>query len=393
MKLIIYAHSWAPSVGGVETITMVLARGFAAWKANHPGEEIAVTLVTETAASGMNDVAFPFRVVRRPGFRQLVQLIREADLVHMAGPSLLPSAIALMMRKSAVIEHHGFQAVCPNGQLLYEPTQTPCPGHFMARRYNMCIRCNSKLGRLTSLKMWLLTFPRRWFSQNVSANIVPTSWLGSLLQLNRMKTIVHGTPQALVSPPESRSTSTMPVFVFLGRLVSTKGVRVLIEAASLLKAKHHKFQVRVIGDGPQRQELEKLARDLGVQNHVQFLGYIPDEQSAVSLRDVTAVVMPSLGGEVFGLVAAENMQRGRLVIASDLGALSEVLGDSGMTFATGDAGDLVRCMERVIANPGLAEEIGRRASRRMTAMFTGDQMIAAHVQVYRETCRRLANVG
>jgi glycogen(starch) synthase len=386
MKLVIYAHSWAPSVGGVETITMILARGFAAWKANHPGEEIAVTLVTETAARGMSDVAFPFRVVRRPGFRQLVQLIREADLLHMAGPSLIPSAIALMMRKPAVIEHHGFQAVCPNGQLFYEPTQTPCPGHFMARRYNMCIHCNSKPGKLTSLKMWLLTFPRRWLSQNVSANIVPTAWLGSLLQLNRMKTIVHGTP-TLVSLPESWVTSTIPVFVFLGRLVSTKGVRVLIEAAHILKAKHHEFQVRVIGDGPQRQELEKLARDLGVENHVQFLGYVSDEQWAASLRDVTAVVMPSLGGEVFGLVAAENMRRGRLVIASNLGALSEVLGDSGMTFATGDAGDLVTCMERVIANPGLADEIGRRASQRMATMFTVDQMIAAHVQLYRETGR------
>jgi glycogen(starch) synthase len=387
MKLTIYAHSWAPSVGGVETITMILARGFAAWKANHPGEEIAVTLVTQTPTSGMNDAAFPFRVVRRPGFRQLVRLIREADLVHMAGPSLLPSAIAWLIRKPAVIEHHGFQSICPNGQLLYEPTETPCPGHFMAHRYGQCIRCNSNLGRLASVKMWLLAFLRRWLSQSVSANIVPTAWLGSLLQLNRMKTIVHGLPP-LILVPESRVTSTIPVFVFLGRLVSTKGVRILIEAASFLKAKNCKFQVRIIGGGPQCQELEKLARDLGVQSHVQFLGYVSTEQCGATLQDVTAVVMPSLGGEVFGLVAAENMQMGRLVIASDLGALSEVLGDSGMTFATGDAVDLARCMEKVIASPRLADEVRERASRRIAAMFTQEQMIAAHVQVYREICGR-----
>ena len=157
---------------------MAFARGLAAREANHSGKEIEITLVTQTPASGMNDSVLPFRVVRRPGFRRSVHLIREADLVHMAGPSLLPSAIAWLIGKPAVIEHHGFQSICPNGQLLYEQTKTPCPGHFMARRYGECIRCNSKVGRLTSMKMWLLTFPRRWLSQRVSANIVPTSWLG-----------------------------------------------------------------------------------------------------------------------------------------------------------------------------------------------------------------------
>jgi glycogen(starch) synthase len=385
MKLVIYAHSWAPSVGGVETITMILARGFAAWKANHPGEEIAVTLVTQTPASGMNDAAFPFRVVRRPGFRQLVRLIREADLVHMAGPSLLPTAIAWLVRKPAVIEHHGFQSICPNGQLLYEPTETPCPGHFMAHRYGQCIRCNSNLGRLASVKMWLLAFPRRWVAQRVTANILPTSWLGSQLRLNQMKTIVHGLPPH-TPPSQRRVASRVSTFVFLGRLVSTKGIRVLIEATGFLKAKHREFQVRVIGDGPQREELENLVRTLGLQEYVNFLGYLPPERLEESLRDATVVVMPSLGGEVFGLVAAENMQQGRLVIASDIGALSEVLGDAGMTFATGNAEGLSRCMEIIINEPSLADEIGKKGARRIANLFTADQMITEHVRFYQELC-------
>jgi glycosyltransferase involved in cell wall biosynthesis len=387
MKVLLYTHSWAPSVGGVETVTIVLARGLAGWEATHSGEEVAITLVTQTPANGMDDSAFPFRVVRRPGFGQLRRLIRDADVVHMAGPSLVPTAIAWLMRKPAVIEHHGFQTVCPNGQLLYEPTQTPCPGHFMARRYGECIRCNSKLGSLGSAKLWMLTFPRRWLSQRVSANVMPTSWLGSLLQLNRAKTIHHGLP-ALEAPPERRVRSTFPVFVFLGRLVGTKGVRVLIEAAGLLRARHREFQVRIVGDGPERQELEKLAQDLGVHSHVRFIGYVPAERLEESLVDATAVVMPSLGGEVFGLVAAENMQRGRLVIASDIGALAEVLGDAGMTFPTGDSEGLARCMESIIADPMLAEEIGQKAIRRVAQLFVADQMVREHMRLCEETCSR-----
>jgi glycosyltransferase involved in cell wall biosynthesis len=391
MKLLIYARDWAPSVGGVQTIVKTLADGLADWSSKHSEAPIEVTLLTQTPAGDMNDSQLPYRVVRNPGVMDFIREIRRADVVHLAGPTLASLIIGYLLRKPTVIEHHGFQAICPNGQLLYEPTQTPCPGHFMARRYGECIRCNSKLGRLTSVKMWMLTFPRRWLSQRVTANIMPTSWLGSLLQLNRAKTILHGLPPC-ESPPKSRVPSSPPTFVFLGRLVSTKGVRVLIEATSLLKAKHREFQVRVIGDGPERQELEKLVRDLGIQSYVRFLGYVPVERLEQNLADATAVVMPSLGGEVFGLVAAENMQRGRLVIASDIGALSEVLGDAGMTFATGDAESLAGCMESIIADPLLAEQIGQTALRRITQVFSEDKMVSNHMRVYQESLSRSTQV-
>jgi glycosyltransferase involved in cell wall biosynthesis len=387
MKLLIYARDWAPSVGGVQTIVKTLADGLADWSSKHSGDVIELTLLTQTPAGRMNDSKLPYRVVRSTGLMDFIREIRKADVVHLAGPTILPLVIAYLLRKPTVIEHHGFQAICPNGQLLYEPTQTPCPGYFMVRQYGECIRCNSKLGKLMSVKTWMLTFPRRWLSQRVSANIVPTSWLGSLIKLNRAKTILHGLPPR-ESPPERRVRSTVPTFVFIGRLVTTKGVRVLIKAAGLLKARHREFEVRIIGDGPERQELEKLARDMGVQSYVQFRGYIGDERLEESLQDATAVVMPSLGGEVFGLVAAENMQQRRLVVASDIGALSEVLGDAGMTFATGDAESLARCMESIIADPSLAEQLGQKARRRIAQVFSADQMVSNHVQVYQERCSR-----
>jgi glycosyltransferase involved in cell wall biosynthesis len=383
MKLLIYARDWAPSVGGVQTIVKTLADGLADWSSKHSEEAIEVTLLTQTPAGSMNDSQQPYRVIRKPGFMDFIREIRRADVIHLAGPTFVPLVIGYLLRKPTVIEHHGFQAICPNGQLVYEPTQTLCPGHFMARRYGECIRCNSKLGRLTSAKMWMLTFPRRWFSQRAAANIVPTTWLGSLLQLNRLKTIFHGLPPREPSP-ERGVISTVPIFLFLGRLVSTKGVRVLIEAAGVLKAKHREFQVRIIGDGPERRELETLVRDLGIGSYVRFLGYVPEERLEECLEDATAVVMPSLGGEVFGLVAAENMQMGRLVIASNIGALSEVLGDAGMAFRTGDAESLVGCMEAIIADPLIANTIGQKAFRRIAQLFAADLMVREHMQTYRE---------
>lgn len=381
MKLLLYTHSWAPSIGGVETVTMVLARGLAKWGATRGGEEIAVTLVTPTPAGSMSDLELPFRVVRQPSLRTLFRLFRQSDVIHLAGPVLLPMVLGMMLRKPIIIEHHGFQTICPNGQLLYEPMQALCPGYFMAKRYGACVRCNSAHSKLTSIKMWILTFPRRWLSQRASANIMPTSWLASLLKLNRAEMILHGI-SPLQEGAEKRFTSSVPVFAFLGRLVGTKGARVLLEAAGLLKAKHREFKVRIIGSGPERQGLEELVRKLGIEGYVQFLGYVSAEKLEEILIDATAIVIPSLAGEVFGLVAAEVMQRGRLVIYSDIGAFAEVVGDAGMQFPVGDAEGLALCMENALANPALAEEIGRKASRRIAEMFTLDQMIRNHVQVY-----------
>src|SRR5438094_904010 len=141
------------------------------------------------------DASLPFRVVRRPSLLELLRLIRAADVIHLAGPSFIPMLLGLFLRKPVVVEHHGFQTICPNGQLLYEPTQTPCPGHFMAGRHSECIRCNAQLGLLGSLKLWLLTFPRRWLCTRARSNIMPTEWLSTLLRLPRSTTIYHGLPE------------------------------------------------------------------------------------------------------------------------------------------------------------------------------------------------------
>jgi glycosyltransferase involved in cell wall biosynthesis len=387
MKILLYTHAFAPKVGGQETIVMFLAQRLAISALPGSLEPQELVVATPTPSNGMNDAALPFRVVRQPNLATLFSLMHQADVVHLAGPALLPLVMGLTLRKPMVVEHHGFQAVCPNGQLLYEPEQAPCPGHFMAGRYGKCIGCNAFQGYPRSVKMWLLTFPRRWLCQHVSANILPSEWLGTLLQLNRMKKIVHGIPPPEAAPAR-RVVPQLPAFAFLGRLVSTKGVRVLLEAAQQLNAKGLAFRVKIIGQGPAREALEQLVEDLRIQDCVQFLGYVRKEELEECLAGVAAVVMPSLGGEVFGLVAAENMQRGRLVIVSDIGALAEVVGDAGLKFMPGDVAGLARCMEDIVANPTFAEGLREKASHRAAQTFADDQMAKEHLRLYEELCGR-----
>lgn len=362
---------------------MQLARGLSGLPADSPHGPVEVVVVTQTPGRGYPDSSLPFRVVRRPSPLRLVRLLREASVVHLAGPSFLPLLLALLLRKAMVVEHHGFQTACPNGQMMHRPSELPCPGHFMAGRHLECWRCNAPDGWLQSFKMWLLTFPRRRLCRLVDVNITPTDWLGTVLQLPRQATIHHGV--GIAPDTSARPTfSEVPIFAFLGRLVSTKGVRVLLEAAAQLKDRGRSVRLLMIGDGPERARLEARVRELQLGACVQFRGPLAAGALEEALAGVTAVVLPSLGGEVFGLAVAENMMCGRAVVVSELGSLAEVVGEAGLRFRPGDATELAERLQRILDDPAQLRGLGAKAKLRATSLFGLQRMIERHLSVYRK---------
>lgn len=383
MNVLIYSHAFAPSIGGIETVVLALARGIAQFGKPNRQAEFEVVLATETPAGNFDDGALPFAVVRQPGVQKLWRLVRGVEVVHVAGPALPPILLARLAGKPIVVEHHGFQTICPNGQLFIEPGATPCPGHFMAGHHAICLRCNAAQGWLRSIRLWLLTFVRRLLCKGVNANIVPTVWLGGLLNLPCTNHIPHGISRLVQFPP-GPGNANPPVVAFQGRLVSTKGVRVLLEAARILAEQNRKFELLIIGDGPERSSLEQFVRDARLADRVRFTGQLGADQLETALSSASVVVVPSLGGEVFGLVVAENMLRGLPVIASDLGALAEVLGEARSTFRTRDAADLAAKLTSLLDDRELAQRLGRQAQSRALQLCDPERMIESHARIYRD---------
>jgi glycosyltransferase involved in cell wall biosynthesis len=94
--------------------------------------------------------------------------------------------------------------------------------------------------------------------------------------------------------------------------------------------------------------------------------------------------MPSVCEETAGLAAIEHMMRGRLVIASDIGGLAEVVGKAGFLSLAGDAEALARRMKQVIQSPELVETLGKCARARALELFQKNNMIKEHAEVYRQ---------
>jgi glycogen(starch) synthase len=392
MKLLIYVHSWAPSVGGVETSTRILAEGLAKWGSNHPAEKIAVTLATQTPAGSMNDSQLPYRVVRNPGFRDLIREIRKADVVHLAGPTLFPLIIGHLLGRPTIVEHHGYQVGCPNGMLLLEPQKTQCPGHFMAGRYGRCLECNSHtMGWWTSLKTLLLIFPRRWLCKKIVANVTITDHVSLRLALPRSRTIYYGIENVEPRPIHAQDAVEKPLrLAYLGRLVSEKGLPVLFRAVQLLQKDGLAYHLTVIGDGPERDRLEALASEMGINRCLTFTGEIQRRQVDQTLRKMDVVVMPSLCEETAGLAAIEQMMSGGAVIVSDIAGLSEVVGDTGLKFVPGNSEELFSSLKVVAKDRSKILQLGSIARARALKEFSVERFLTQHAELYREVRKAIS---
>ena len=172
------------------------------------------------------------------------------------------------------------------------------------------------------------------------------------------------------------------VFACVGRLVEEKGVNVLLEASSILLRSGFRLRVIVVGDGPERERLETQNRAAGTDGVIEFTGMLVGEALARRLDGVDAIVMPSICEETAGLSAMEQMERGRLVIASDIGGLSEIVGDAGLKFRPGDAAGLAAAMQSALVDPGLVEDLGRKGAERARRLFLSERMVLEHLEAY-----------
>ena len=395
MKLLVYSHFFAPSVGGVETIVLSLARGLAELRKPGGDPEFEVSLATQTPADIFDDGSLPFRVVRRPTLIQLWDLIRASDAVHFAGPSLAPLFLTFLARKPAVVEHHGYQAICPNGLLLHRPDEAVCPGHFLGRNYLECVRClRQECSAFRSWRRLLMMFPRHFFARCATANVAISDHAMRRCALPRSSVVYHGIEDPLEGrrPIDAASLSDGKIcFAYVGRLVSEKGIPVLLEASRLLSEEGHSFEVRLIGDGPERSNVEAIIARDRLESCVRITGFLTGASFAETLRDVCVVVMPSVWEETAGLAAIEQMMRGRLVIASDIGGLGEVLDGTGVKCPPGDPAALARAMRDVLRQPTLIDSLGKTARERALQLFVRGRMIAEHAQLYRKVVQDLEN--
>ncbi len=182
-------------------------------------------------------------------------------------------------------------------------------------------------------------------------------------RLDEISVIPNGVDLARFSP--GAEPPHRPQVLFAGRLVPQKAVDVLMRAFGAVLRRHPAARLVIAGDGDQRLYLERLARFLGVRQHVDFLGWrSPDELSEL-YRSSMVTAVPSRY-EPFGLVALEAMASGCPVVVGRVGGLVEIVEDdvSGFLVEPDDHLGLAGRLAALLSDRGLAHATGTAARHR-----------------------------
>lgn len=174
------------------------------------------------------------------------------------------------------------------------------------------------------------------------------------------------------------------------RLVPKKGLATALRAFAIFLRTHPHAIFTIAGEGPMRQELENLARELGISNQVRFTGFLSQEDLKRLFLESHIFLHPSetVSGDVEGVPNAmlEAMASGLPVIATRHGGIPEVIvdGSTGLLCEERDEAGIVAALERLASNEELYEKISRGGAEFVCAEFSAEKQIVNIEKLYRE---------
>ena len=324
LKILFLSHYFHPHIGGIETISEVLARTFA-----ESGHEVHLLTWSEDNTSN----SFPFKVIRNPNKTQLFRAHAWANLVFENNPCLRLSWPGMLFKRPSIVVLQTWLS-----------------------------DLSSTSGISNQIKHWSLSRADRVvaISDAVRKRCYPSATIiANSYNVDNFK-IISGI---------NRNSN----FVFVGRLVSDKGAILAIQAIHHLLHQEPKeingtqYSLTIVGDGPERNNLERAVADLYLENHVHFTGSLSGEKLARCLNQHKYLLVPSVWEEPFGIVALEGMACGCIPIVSDGGGLPDAVGNAGLKFKRGDVDALVQSIQRLVNNSTLEKQLKEAANLHVAA--------------------------
>ncbi len=332
MKILLGAHHFLPSTGGIETSTDLLAREF-----TRLGHQVHV--ITQTEGNG----DFPFAVVRRPRPLDLLGEVRWCDVFLQNNISLRTLWPLVFVRRPLFVAHQTWIAG-DQGQIAWP---------HRAKRF-------------------VLRFAKSLTISRAISERLPTP------------SVQVGNPYDDEVFKDLQFARRDRDLIFVGRLVSDKGADVLLGALAILRAAGVSPSLTVVGDGPERERLATQVVDLGLRSSVEFVGRQDSRSLAEILNRHRILVVPSRWAEPLGIVAIEGIACGCVVVGSAEGGLPEAIGPCGVTFPNGDAGALAQILKHLLVDPPQMEAF-RRAAPEHLVQFTRSHVANRYLEAMTAT--------
>jgi glycosyltransferase involved in cell wall biosynthesis len=171
-----------------------------------------------------------------------------------------------------------------------------------------------------------------------------------------------------------------PLIACVSRLDEEKGVESAVRALVYTRSAH----LAIAGSGPLRTRLAAIAARQRTAGRLHLLGLRDDVEQVLAAADV--VVVPSHWDEAFGLATVEGMAAGKPLVVTRSGAMPDIVGPAGLVVPKRDPAALGLAAQRLIDDPGLARELGRRGRQRSTARYGMTAWVSRILGLYGEMC-------
>ncbi|MCW6038846.1 glycosyltransferase [Spirulina subsalsa FACHB-351] len=316
----------------------------------------------------------------------------KIDVIHVQNffPLISPSVYYAAQREGVPVVQslRNYRLLCPNG-LFFRQGQVceDCLGQFIPYPgiVHACYRDNRLVTGVTTAMITTHRLLQTWHKQ--------VNQFIALSQFARNKLIEAGLPEEkivvkpnFVSPDPGQGQGKGGYALYVGRLSVEKGLDVLLEAWEKLA---HPVPLKIVGEGPLKDWVVRATERFP---HIEWLGKQPLTEVYKLMGEALFLVFPSKWYETFGRVAIEAFAKGTPVVASDIGAIAELVRDqvTGLKFRPGDGADLASQVDYAIAHPQLLQQMRNHARAEFLQKYTAEQNYEKLMTIYLNVVRRPA---
>lgn len=303
---------------------------------------------------------------------------KRYDVIHFHNISLLGPQLMKIQPPSGravkIYTTHEHWLICPT-HVLWKFNRQPCDRP-------QCLRCTLMSKRPPQLWRYLGVLENA--SRHVDQFVSPSRFTAQMHADRGFSRPVDYLPHFIDKKDSDWQTprprpQEKPYFLFVGRLEAIKGAQTLVDFWKQVP----EYDLLIVGTGSQIEELKSLASP---HAQIKFLGALSQEALGNYYYHALATIVPSLTYETFGMIILESFARKTPVIVRDLGALPEVVRESGGGRIYQTDTDLLESIQQIASSRGLREELGERGYQAFVRNWTREP----HLERYFEFLGRAA---
>jgi glycosyltransferase involved in cell wall biosynthesis len=223
------------------------------------------------------------------------------------------------------------------------------------------------------------------FVSRKSIFICPSRYIQNELNriLKSFENIIYLPHGVIASPKVEKNRSNLRDFTFVGDFEMHKGIVQLVIAWGRLINIYPESRLFLIGDGKLMNFVKRLVLNLGIESQVVFTGWINKGELRVELESKRFIVIPSLIGESFSLIAAEVQSMGLPAITSNNGALTEIISNSanGILVSPGNIDELERALFLLLKDDQFVDKLSVGAYKKSEYLSKPSDVIDQYLQI------------